>query len=66
MFLAAENFSRCASRPISMGLWTHFARGSNFLNWTLFGSGYAGLGLRRRMDQSIAALNAITQTRAEA
>jgi hypothetical protein len=26
-----------------MGLWTHFARGSNFLNWTLFGSGYAGL-----------------------
>jgi hypothetical protein len=42
---SAETFSRCVSRPISMGLWTHFARGSNFLNWTLFGSGHAGLGL---------------------
>src|SRR5271165_5245334 len=40
----ARNFSRCASRSIFMGLWRHFARGSNFWNLALFGSGYAGLG----------------------
>src|SRR5271165_2906175 len=46
----ARNFSRCASRSIFMGLWRHFARGSNFWNLALFGSGYAGLGLWRGLS----------------
>jgi hypothetical protein len=28
-----------------MGVWRHFHRGSNFWILTLFGSGYAGLGI---------------------
>src|SRR5208337_706095 len=46
----ARNFSRCASRSIFMGLWRHFARGSNFWNLALFGSGYAGLGDRKMIE----------------
>src|SRR5271165_1122701 len=44
--LLARYFSGCASRSISMRLWTEFAKGSNFRNLALFGSGYAGLGIR--------------------
>src|SRR5271166_5406472 len=40
----ARYFSGCASRSISMRLWSEFAKGSNFRNLALFGSGYAGLG----------------------
>ena len=33
-----------------MGLWRHFARGSNFWNLALFGSGYAGLRDRKMIE----------------
>src|SRR5271157_5048850 len=42
--LLARYFPGCASRSISMRLRTEFAKGSNFRNLDLFGSGYAGLG----------------------
>ena len=50
--LLARYFSRCASRSISMRLWTEFAKGSNFRNLALFGSGYAGLGSELRKFRS--------------
>src|SRR5271166_2567014 len=43
--LLARYFPGCASRSISMRPRTEFAKGSNFRNLDLFGSGYAGLGL---------------------
>src|SRR5208337_4461285 len=46
--LLARYFSGCASRSISMRLWTEFAKGSNFRNLALFGSDYAGLGMGSR------------------
>jgi len=45
----ARYFWGCASRSISMGLWKHFEKCSNFRIWTLFGSGYAGLGYQLRL-----------------
>src|SRR5271166_6328973 len=42
--LLARYFPGCASRSISMRPRTEFAKGSNFRNLDLFGSGYAGLG----------------------
>src|SRR5271166_3182761 len=44
--LLARYFPGCASRSISMRPRTEFAKGSNFRNLDLFGSGYAGLGKR--------------------
>src|SRR5208337_4704267 len=41
--LLARYFPGCASRSISMRPRTEFAKGSNFRNLDLFGSGYAGL-----------------------
>src|SRR5208283_2090168 len=52
--LLARYFSGCASRSISMRLWTEFAKGSNFRNLALFGSGYAGLGTLKQTRNSTA------------
>src|SRR5271165_3725730 len=45
--LLARYVSGCASRSISMRLWTEFAKGSNFRTLALFGSSYAELGVLR-------------------
>src|ERR1017187_4851004 len=41
----ARYFLRVGPRAVFMGVWRHFHEGSNFWILTLFGSGYAGLGL---------------------
>src|SRR5450631_3853633 len=42
----ARYFLRVGSRAAFTGVWRHFHRGPNFWILTLFGSGYAGLGVR--------------------
>jgi hypothetical protein len=37
-----------------MGVWRHFHGGSNFWILTLFGSGYAGLGLWQEKPSAVA------------
>ena len=45
----ARYFLRVGPRATSTGLWRRFHGGSNFWILTLFGSGYAGLGLMTRV-----------------